>query len=86
METKQKNENGGKEVNFLEELNPFDISDKEMEKCEDIVYKLHRDDLERYNKVNEIVCRLKLGGLWRGRDASMVILIDAIFGLKGGDC
>ena len=77
--------NGGEKVNFIEGLNPFDISDEDMKKCDELVYKLHRDDVERYNKVNDIVCRLKLNGLWRGRDATMVILMDAIFGINGGD-
>lgn len=76
METKQKT-NGGEEVNVM------DLSDKQRNKFNKECQKLFVEERQIYDIANDLTLKLGLNGLWRGRDATIVLIAKAI--KKGGE-
>jgi len=66
-----------KQIKIMD-LNPLKISKEEMEFAREEVMKIYQEDRELFDKAVAIVRQLGLGGLWRGEEASVLIVANAI--------
>lgn len=60
--------------NWIDKLDPFDMSNEDMKGCSLEMAKIYREDKPLYDKLSALVSRFNLGGLWRGHDAVCLIL------------
>lgn len=76
METK--NITKEKEQINIDELSPYKLSTEVRVQLEKKVMNLYQTDRELYDRANKLVKQLGLGGLWRGQEACVLIVANAI--------
>jgi len=65
-------------VNRISELNPLKMSDADMKFARETCSELRVNHKELLDKAQTVVDQLGYGGLWRGLEASIVIVSKAI--------
>lgn len=64
--------------NEIDGLNPLSITDKMLERTSESAFLLYKEERELYDKARKIVGQIGQGGLWRGNDATLLIIAKAI--------
>lgn len=60
------------------DLNPLQMKDLEIEFCHEEAFKLWRENRKLHDKAIKVQSQLGIGGLWRGSQASLLIIAEAI--------
>ena len=68
-------------TSWVESLDPMNISDEELLKCDKAISKLHSENRALYNQAFKVVKQLKIDGAWRGCGARILIVANAIKGI-----
>ena len=69
---------------WINSLDPYNISDEDMKKCDDKVSRIYSGNRELYDRASETLARLRVGGLWRGHSACMLIVMHGMGEYKYG--